>query len=679
GEGGATTWQEAVQVEVADGGENGAAADVQSWTIDVTPVNSAPEFTETSPQLVTMSEDGVPQAFSLTLNAVDGDNSGSEMTWSIATPATHGTASVTGSGFGKAIDYMPNADYAGADSFVVEISDGELSAQITVDVTVTPVNDAPQITSIAPTSASNGVLYQYALQVADVDDANDGTALQFSFLEDPAGMTISSTGVIQWTPAGGVTSADVSVQVVDGGEDGAAAAVQSWTIAVSSTNSAPVITQGDSINVLMSEDGVPTPFAVSVDATDADAGTTLTWDLQSAASNGVASASGAGSTPVITYAPTANFSGTDSFVVRVSDGEASDSITINVNVAGVNDAPLITSPAVTTATEGVAYQYSALASDVDGPALAWSLLSAPAGMTIDNSSGVIDWLPGEGGAAPWQEDVTVQVSDGTLTDTQSFTISVTPVNNAPSITSTPSTGATEVVLYSYQVAVNDPDDANNGTDLSFSLTQAPSGMSISATGLVTWTPGNGVSSADVTVQVADGGENGAAPATQSWTITVGGVNDAPVITSAAVTTASEDVAYQYGVTADDIDGDTLSWSLTQAPAGMNIDAATGVISWTPTENGASDWSADVTVQVSDGSLTDTQSFSISVAVINDAPLISSSPSTSGIEGEQYSYQIAVIDPDDSNNGTDISFTLVQGPAGMTISSTGLLTWTPAQG
>src|SRR5690606_10248749 len=162
-------------------------------------------------------------------------------------------------------------------------------------------------------------------------------------------------------------------------------------------------------------------------------------------------------------------------------------------------------------------------------------------------------------------------------------------------------------------------------------------------------------------------------------VTISNENDAPVITSAAVTTASEDVAYQYGVTADDIDGDTLSWSLTQAPAGMNIDAATGVISWTPTENGASDWSADVTVQVSDGSLTDTQSFSISVAAINDAPLISSSPSTSGIEGEQYSYQIAVIDPDDSNNGTDISFTLVQGPAGMTISSTGLLTWTPAQG
>src|SRR5690606_2692023 len=146
----------------------------------------------------------------------------------------------------------------------------------------------------------------------------------------------------------GIASADVSVQVVDGGEDGAAPAVQSWTINVSATNSAPVITQGDSINVLMSEDGVPTPFAVSVDATDADAGTTLTWDLQSAARNGVASASGAGSTPVITYAPTENSPGTDSLVLRVSAGEASDSITINVNVAGVNDAPLITSPAVTT-------------------------------------------------------------------------------------------------------------------------------------------------------------------------------------------------------------------------------------------------------------------------------------------------------------------------------------------
>src|SRR5690606_10992346 len=402
-------------------------------------------------------------------NAVDGDNSGSEMTWSIATPATHGTASVTGSGFGKAIDYMPNADYAGADSFVVEISDGELSAQITVDVTVTPVNDAPQITSIAPTSASNGVLYQYALQVTDVDDANDGAALQFSFLEEPAGMTVSSTGVIQWTPAGGVTSADVSVQVVDGGEDGAAAAVQSWTIAVSSTNSAPVITQGDSINVLISEDGVPTPFAASVDATDADAGTTLTWDLQSPASNGTATATGTGNAPVISYTPNANFAGSDSFVVRVSDGEASDSITINVNVAGVNDAPVITSSAVTAATEGAAYQYSVQASDVDGPALEWTLLTAPAGMTIDPTSGVIDWLPGEGGATPWQEDVTVQASDGALVDTQAFTISVTPVNNAPTITSTPSTSATEATPYSYQIVVVDSDDNNNGTDITFAL------------------------------------------------------------------------------------------------------------------------------------------------------------------------------------------------------------------
>src|SRR5690606_2126038 len=206
GEGGASAWQEAVLFEVADGDENGAVPDVQSWTIDVTPVISAPQFAEASPKLVTMSEDGAPQAFSLTLNATDADNSGSEITWSIATPATNGTASATGSGFGKAIDYVPNADYAGADSFVVEISDGELTAQITVDVTVTAVNDAPQITSAAPTSASEGALYQYALQVADVDDANDGSALQFSLLNAPTGMTVSSTGVIQWTPADGVTS-----------------------------------------------------------------------------------------------------------------------------------------------------------------------------------------------------------------------------------------------------------------------------------------------------------------------------------------------------------------------------------------------------------------------------------------------------------------------------------------
>ncbi|WP_372770634.1 lamin tail domain-containing protein, partial [Pseudoalteromonas sp.] len=91
-------------------------------------------------------------------------------------------------------------------------------------------------------------------------------------------------------------------------------------------------------------------------------------------------------------------------------------------------------------------------------------------------------------------------------------INVTGVNDGPSITSTAGTSATEDVQYTYAASVNDPDDANDGSQLSWSLTNPPSGMVVSNTGVVSWTPTEGVtSSGTVTLTVQDGGENGALP------------------------------------------------------------------------------------------------------------------------------------------------------------------------
>ena len=85
-------------------------------------------------------------------------------------------------------------------------------------------------------------------------------------------------------------------------------------------------------------------------------------------------------------------------------------------------------------------------------------------------------------------------------------------------------------------------------------------------------------------------------------------NSSPVIESDPVTTAKEGAAYTYDVEATDPNGDTLTYSLTTSPTGMTINSNTGVISWTPTAAG----SFDVTVEVSDDSKSDTQSFTITV-------------------------------------------------------------------
>jgi len=86
------------------------------------------------------------------------------------------------------------------------------------------------------------------------------------------------------------------------------------------------------------------------------------------------------------------------------------------------------------------------------------------------------------------------------------------------------------------------------------------------------------------------------------------LNSSPIIESNPVTTAKEGTVYTYAVEATDPNEDTLTYSLTVSPTGMTINSTTGVISWTPTAAG----SFDVTVEVSDDSKSDTQSFTIIV-------------------------------------------------------------------
>ena len=85
-------------------------------------------------------------------------------------------------------------------------------------------------------------------------------------------------------------------------------------------------------------------------------------------------------------------------------------------------------------------------------------------------------------------------------------------------------------------------------------------------------------------------------------------NISPIIESDPVTTAKEGAVYTYDVEATDPNEDTLTYSLTVSPTGMTINSTNGVITWTPTTAG----SFDVTVEVSDGSKSETQSFTIIV-------------------------------------------------------------------
>ena len=253
-----------------------------------------------------------------------------------------------------------------------------------------------------------------------------------------------------------------------------------------------------------------------------------------------------------------------------------------------------------------------------------------------------------------------------------------PHNVGPTITSTAPTTATEGQLWQYQVEVEDPDDKPSG--IYFALVNPPAGMTVSRSGLISWTPPNGILTAAVTVIVADGGENRAVPDSQTFNLRVTPVNDGPTITSAPRRSAISGTPYSYQLSVLDVDdpnnGSALTFTLLNGPAGMTL-SNRGLIEWTPSAAGDV---VDVEVEVrdggEDGAAPDTQAWSITVVAGNTAPIITSAAVTAATEGQPYSYQLQVLDYEDDNNGADLTFSLLTAPAGMTVSSHGLIEWTP---
>jgi lysophospholipase L1-like esterase len=188
--------------------------------------------------------------------------------------------------------------------------------------------------------------------------------------------------------------------------------------------------------------------------------------------------------------------------------------TLTVSSVVANVAPQITSTAPTSATVGAAYAYRVAATDANGDVLSYALTQAPTGMTINTTSGQIAWTPTT--AQVGAHAVTARVTDpGGLAATQSFTVTASSANVAPQITSTAIASATVGAAYAYRVTATDA----NGDALSYSLTQAPSGMTINPTsGQIAWTPSAAQAGIQaVTARVAD---PGGLAATQAFSVTV---------------------------------------------------------------------------------------------------------------------------------------------------------------
>ena len=616
--------------------------DDQSFVITVSNTNDAPNIVSTAPVMARVNE-----PYQYAVNAIDIDV-GDTLGYSLIQAPTGMTVNATSG----VINWTPAFTQQGSFGVVLRVTDqAGAFAEQSYSITVEAVNNPPQITSTPQVAADVGADYRYQMTITDPDV---GDVHQYSLVTGPTGAVMdANTGLLSWDGVV-VGSHEMTVRVTD---YGGLTDTQTFNLVVTAPNTAPVIT---STPVLTATEAVT--YSYNVMAQDAD-GDALTYSLVTAPAGMSISATGE-----ISWVPALTQIGTQDVVVSVSDGQASANQNFTIDVAPrANTAPTITSVPVGTVVVDANYSYQVVAQDAESDPLSYSLIIAPVGMTI-SPTGLVSWT-----ASVTLGDYNIEISvsdDRGASTTQSFVLTVEDVpNNPPVISSTPVTNVIEDNPYQYQVTATDHD----GDSLSFALLVAPTGMSVNATtGLATWTPSNAqIGTHAVTVQVSDG--NGGT-ANQSFSVIVSAQpNNAPVFTSTPITTATADTPYSYDANATDADGDTLSFSLTAAPSGMSINATSGVVSWSPTTGQIG--SHPVAIQVSDGNGgTANQSFSIVVtAQPNNAPVFTSTPITSATEDTPYSYDANATDAD----GDTLTFSLDVAPTGMTINPTsGVVSWTP---
>ena len=435
-------------------------------------------------------------------------------------------------------------------------------------------------------------------------------------------MTVDEEGLVSWVPTISQQGSNAVRIQIDDGRGGIIE--QSYEIAVGneSQNSAPeILSTPEGFGVT-----VERTYRYNAQATDPD-GDVVLWQLTDAPTG----MSLDPETGTLRWQPTADQIGRHTVSLQAIDAQGAFSgQSFELTVRGRNTAPLITSIPPTTASGDRLYQYQLQATDAEGGPLSFRLLQAPAQMSIDAQTGLIEWQPDTDLTGTAEIIVEVSDSEGASSaQTYEIALSETAPNGAPAITSAPIGYALTGTTYQYQIEATDPD---NDT-LVYELIDGPDGMAVDAsTGELTWDTTD-VAPGQYTIVV--GANDGALGGAQRYVLQVvapaqpgdpvdptGAVNNPPEILSTPTATALVGDEYRYDLRAQDANGDPLSYRLLDAPEGMTVDQY-GRIRWMPTENAT----AIVEVAVSDiYGATVTQQYTLVATVDDIAPEVRVQPS-----------------------------------------------------
>jgi hypothetical protein len=655
-----TTGTSPATVRASDGTLNSD----KSLTVTVTATNQAPVLAQ--PANMTVAEGATADQ---TLNATDPD--GNPIAFTLVSGPTYATVSTTSAGTGTAtgnIHLAPGFSDSGTAAATVRASDGSLSNDKSLTITVNNTDRAPTLTPPTNMSVAQGATADQVLTGSDPD----GDALTFSKVAGPTFMTVTTTnattGNIHLAPGAtettGVSAA--SVRTTDGTLN---SATEPLTVTVTATNAAPTLAQPANMTV---NEGLTADQTLN--ATDPD-GNPLSFTLVSGPAYASVSTTSAGTgtaTGNIHLAPGFSDSGTAAATVRASDGSLNDDKSLTITVNNTNRAPTLNQPANMSVAQGGTADQVITGTDPDGDALTFSLVSGPTFASVTTTNATTGNIHLAAGASDptGTSGATVRASDGTLNNDKTLTITVTGgANQAPVLAQPGDMTVNEGATADQVITATDGD----GNPITFSKVSGPTFLTVSTT-----SPGTGSAMGNIhlapgfsdsgvygaTVRASDGSLN----SDKSLSVTVNNVNRAPTLDPISNMTVTEGATADQSITGSDPDGDALTFSKVTGPTFVTItttNPTTGNVHVAPLTGDAAGSPYTVQARASDGTDQDTRIFSVTVRPPNRAPVLAQPSDMTVDEGATADQAITATDQD----GDALSFTKVSGPTFLTVTTT----------
>jgi hypothetical protein len=500
------------------------------------------------------------------------------------------------------IEYTPDLNYFGEDSFSYKVINPDNSIPESEDgtiyISISPQNDAPQVFSTifdqTLVEDSNGSQLSLDLFFIDVD--NDPLEYEILSTNNEVVDISVDNNILFIVPYEDQNSDPFSVSLT--ASDGELEVSQSFHIEVLSVNDPPV---ANSSNQTFDEDN-SVVIVLSGEDLEYDP---LSFIIYQYPENGEISLD----VNLVTYEPHENYNGTDSFGFKTNDGEYnSDLAIVSLTINPINDAPILDDIENQSINEDDTYEFNISGSDVDQNELSYTAIIQDEVESYEVSGNTLTVIPLQN--MNGEIEIYVEVSDGALTDSKTFTLNIIPQPDAPELLEISNQEINEDENFIIFLSATDVD----GDELSFYGLSDINGtiITIEDNLMIVDSPQDYYGNMIVTAGVTDNIYN----VENNFTITFIPQPDAPVIEPIADQDVLEAIELIVDVSASDPDGDELTLSVDISnDINVTINELQIILQGQNNINGE----FEVIVTVTDGTLSDQESFILNIINVNDPP------------------------------------------------------------